>query len=157
MKWLVLFIAWAMCAEVAVAQQMSPTSLRLSKAFASDATGQTYRLRYAVALHDYCESVAAKVPINTRAETTWVEKETVDSILDPGPSFSRLHRLETSIEYSRYVLRITLEKCAEILKSIPAKSGLEEAVLWSDLALQLSSVDDFPKSGEDLRIGDWLF
>jgi hypothetical protein len=153
MKWLAFLIVGAMYAQPAIAQQISPASLRLSKAFVSDSIGQTYRRQYGTALLDYCESLAAKVPRNTPAEATWVEKEMMDSIRNPGPSLQRWSRLEISTEYSRYVIRTTLEKCAEILKSMAsAKNTREEAALWSDLAWQLSSVDDFQKAARILGL-----
>jgi hypothetical protein len=99
MRWLAVLIVGAIYAQPAIAQQqVSPASLRLSKAFVSSATGQTFRRQYGTALLNYCESLGAKVPRNTPSEAAWVEKEMLDSILNPGPSFQRLNRLEMSSE-----------------------------------------------------------
>jgi hypothetical protein len=50
-------------------------------------------------------------------------------------------------------VRTALEKCAETLNSMASvKNTREEAALWSDLAWQLSSVDDFQKAARNLGL-----
>ena len=153
MKWLLAAILIGSTAVSAPAQQMNPASMGLTKAMVSNSAGAKYRREYGSALRVYCESLAVKVPRNTPSEATWVEKETMDSMIGPGAARDRITRLEKSVEYSRFVVRSALEKCTEILGNIStAKTPKEEAALWSDLAWHLSSVEDFKRSARILGL-----
>lgn len=152
MRWTRTAAAIWLWATPLAAQQVSPASLELLKAVTSHEVGPAFRAQYRTALRSYCGAIASKVPRNTPAETKWVDQEMSDSLLGMAPA-TRYDRLQGSIEYSRYILRWTVEKCSSTIALIEgAKNPREEAAHWSDLAWQLSSVDDFQKAAKILGL-----
>jgi hypothetical protein len=140
-----------LCLADRAAAQETPF-MNLARALASKETGPKWRLGYVTALKAYCADFAAKVPRNTPNEETWVEKEMTESITDP--SQQRQARLENSKEYSRFVVRNTLDKCVNLTGTIQHTRNTvkEEAALWADLAWQLSGAEDFKRSALNLGL-----
>jgi hypothetical protein len=124
----------------------------LTRAFVSKEVGPNWRRGYSTALRLYCADVAAKVPRNTPNEDLWVQKEMMDSVSDA--SQQRQNRLENSKEYSRYIVRNTLDKCVELSdKILQVRNNIkEEAALWADLSWQLSASEDFKRSARILEL-----
>jgi hypothetical protein len=144
----VILLSLVCVADRAAAQDDAYSNL--VQARISKDVGPKWRLGYVNALKTYCSHFAAKVPRNTPNEDSWVEKEVMDSIMDT----SLQRRLENSKEYSRYIVRNTLDKCVNLTEKILQTHGnvKEEAALWADLAWQLSGSEDFKKSASVLGL-----
>lgn len=120
---LALVCIWFAFSGADALAQQSDKQTALVKASISNLTGTKWRSNYALALKDFCSYMTSKVPRNTPAEDTWVEKETMDAMMGPGASQDRQNRLDNSAEYARFILQATFSKCVTstngLLKAAP--------------------------------------